>query len=212
MNDKIVNEDVNKTTLLKSHGIEILEWLRTFKSLEKNEGEWKLGTRILDEQLYQGFVDDREQWLEKKNDVIETNNNKLKEAEYLKYGSYRECEKNTPYEDKVKMFEINLGSMFYSPTLFIGHITKENLTDIYELLKNENVLVPQLPVFKYNGKVMSLSDGGRNTYEFGKYENLTASEISDYLNENYIVFIYTILNVKHGKGEELKYRTVVLLE
>lgn len=53
----------------KEKYVELLEWLRTFKSLEKKENCWVLGREISSEQLYEGYLIDRENWLKnKKND------------------------------------------------------------------------------------------------------------------------------------------------
>ena len=46
---------------LKINSIELLEWIRTFKSLEKKE-VWFLGHQISSEQLYEGYLNDREHW------------------------------------------------------------------------------------------------------------------------------------------------------
>lgn len=56
----------NLDNLLQINGIELLEWIRTFKSLEKKENEWILGRQISSEQLYEGYLNDREQWRKNK--------------------------------------------------------------------------------------------------------------------------------------------------
>jgi len=132
--------------------------------------------------------------------------------ENLDYEKYGKCKKDTPYDEKVKMFEDNISGMLHSAT-FIGQITKQNLSDAYELLKNENVLVPYLPIFKYNDKVMSMGTGEINDdFEHGKYAILTTNEITQFLENAYTVFLYTVFDTKYNTGDKLKYRCVVLDE
>jgi len=47
---------------LRIEAIELLEWIRTFKSLEKKQDYWELGHQISSEQLYEGYLNDREHW------------------------------------------------------------------------------------------------------------------------------------------------------
>ena len=47
---------------LRIESIELLEWIRTFKSLEKKQDYWELGRQISSEQLYEGYLNDREHW------------------------------------------------------------------------------------------------------------------------------------------------------
>jgi hypothetical protein len=47
---------------LQIEAIELLEWIRTFKSLEKKQDYWELGRKISSEQLYEGYLNDRERW------------------------------------------------------------------------------------------------------------------------------------------------------
>lgn len=147
--------------------------------------------------------------MEKYNDELK----KLgKEPLSLNYEEYGECKKETLYEDKVKRFEDNISAMLHS-AIFIGQITKENLSDAYMLLKNENVLVPHLPVFRYNDRVMCMATGeAHDDFEHGKYAILTANEINQFLEKGYVIFLYTVLDAKYNVGDKLKYRTVILGE
>jgi hypothetical protein len=78
---------------LRIESIELLEWLRTFNSLEKRENCWVLGREISSEQLYEGYLNDREQWLKNKNNVFE--------FDYIKMAT---CNKTDTYDEKVKRF------------------------------------------------------------------------------------------------------------
>ena len=105
------------------------------------------------------------------------------------YEKHGKCKKDTPYEEKVKIFENNVSFMLKNST-FIGQITKENLTDIYQLLKNKNLLVASLPIFRYSDKVFCFGTGTINdNFEHGKYATLTTYEINQFLENEYIVFL-----------------------
>lgn len=135
-----------------------------------------------------------------------------KEPLNLDYEEYGKCKKETPYEDKVKRFEDNISAMLHS-AMFIGQITKQNLSDAYELLKNENVLIPHLPIFRYNDRVMCMATGEvHDDFEHGKYAILTAKEITQFLENGYVIFLYTVFDTKYNIGDSLKYRTVILTE
>jgi len=131
----------------------------------------------------------------------------------LDYEKYGNCsKKDTTYDEKVKIFEDNVKIMMMSST-FIGQISKLNLGDMYELLKNDNILIAHLPIFRYNDRVMCFSKGEINDdYEHGKYKILTTNQIKKYLNENYLIFIYTVFDTEYEESEGLKYRTIILKE
>jgi hypothetical protein len=130
----------------------------------------------------------------------------------LDYEKYGKCKKDTPYDEKVKMFEDNISRMLTNST-FIGQITKQNLSDAYELLKNENVLVPYLPIFRYNDKVMCMGKGEiNNDFEHGKYAILTMNEITQFLEKGCTIFLYTVFDTKYNADDKLKYRCVILDE
>lgn len=130
----------------------------------------------------------------------------------LDYEKYGKCKKDTPYDEKIKMFEDNISGMLYNAT-FIGQITKQNLSDVYELLKNENVLVPYLNIFRYKDKVMCMGETPKNNnFEYGKYAILTTNEISQFLENGYTIFLYTVFDTKYNTDDKLKYRCVVLDE
>lgn len=130
----------------------------------------------------------------------------------LDYENYGKCRKDRPYDEKVKMFEVNVSSMLHSAT-FIGQITKQNLSDVYKLLKNENILVPYLNIFRYNDKVMCMASTPKNdNFEYGKYMILTTDEMTEFLEKGYTVFLYTVFDTKYNEGDKLKYRTVILNE
>jgi hypothetical protein len=96
---------------------------------------------------------------------------------------------------------------------FIGQITKENLTDIYQLLKNKNILVASLPIFRYSDKAFCFGTGKINDdFEHGKYATLTTNEINQFLEKGYIIFLYTILDTKYNKNDKFKYRTIIFKE
>ncbi|MGM0495968.1 MAG: hypothetical protein ACQERX_04825 [Bacillota bacterium] len=59
---KEFNDYMKHFSTKKEECIELLEWLRTFKSLEKRENCWVLGHEISSEQLYDGYLNDRKQW------------------------------------------------------------------------------------------------------------------------------------------------------
>lgn len=133
------------------------------------------------------------------------------ESDYEKYGILH---KNISYDEKVKTFESNVTSRLIS--MKIKSLTKEEHEDAYELLKNENVLVPNLPIFRYNGRVMSIpSDLKNENFDDGKYLILSASEIKKYLDSGYLVFLYCISDNIHNISEnnsELKYDTIVITD
>lgn len=120
--------------------------------------------------------------------------------------------KDTQYNEKVKIFEDNVSFMLKNST-FIGQITKENFNDIYQIIENKNLLVPSLPIFKYNDKVFCFSTGKINDdLEHGKYAILTTNEINQFLEEGYVIFLYTILDTKYNKGDDLKYKCIIFKE
>ncbi len=47
---------------LQAEAIEFAEWIRTFDSLEKKQGFWIIESQISSEDLYKGFLKDRERW------------------------------------------------------------------------------------------------------------------------------------------------------
>ena len=53
----------------KEECVEFLEWVREIKSLEKRDDKWVLGREISSEQLYVGYLTDRENWLRNKKNV-----------------------------------------------------------------------------------------------------------------------------------------------
>jgi hypothetical protein len=65
---KDFNDYVKHFPTKKEECVELLEWIRTFKSLEKKENCWVLGREISSEQLYDGYLNDREQWRKTKHD------------------------------------------------------------------------------------------------------------------------------------------------
>ena len=65
---KEFNDYIKHFLTKKEECVELLEWVRTFKSLEKKENCWVLGREISSEQLYEGYLNDREQWRKTKHD------------------------------------------------------------------------------------------------------------------------------------------------
>lgn len=47
---------------LQAEAVEFAEWIRTFDSLEKKQGFWIIESQISSEDLYKGFLKDRERW------------------------------------------------------------------------------------------------------------------------------------------------------
>lgn len=130
----------------------------------------------------------------------------------LDYEKYGKSKKGTTYDEKLKTFKEGVVSMLMNST-FIGQINEPNLNEMFELLKNKNVLVPHLPIFKYGDRVMCLAKGEINDdYEHGKYKILTVDDIKNYLKKDYLVFVYTVFDTKYVDGDKLKFRTVVLKE
>jgi len=61
----IKNPALNKSDVsgsLQAEAIEFAEWIRTFDSLEKKQGFWIIESQISSENLYKGFLKDRERW------------------------------------------------------------------------------------------------------------------------------------------------------
>lgn len=92
-----------------------------------------------------------------------------KEPLNLHYEKYGKCKKGISYNEKVKMFEDNVSAMLIG-SIFIGQITKEDFSDIYELLRNDNILIPYLPIFRYKDRVMCMATSeAHDDFEHGKY-------------------------------------------
>ena len=51
----------------KQRAIEFGEWLRTFELLLKQDKYWVLDCQISTEELYEGYLKDRERWLKNTN-------------------------------------------------------------------------------------------------------------------------------------------------
>lgn len=67
------------------------------------------------------------------------------------------------------------------------------LNDLYELLESVNILVPYMPIFEYNGKVMCFDKSPKNDdYRHGKYVILNVDEIKKYLSDNFIIMVNTV--------------------
>lgn len=112
-------------------------------------------------------------------------------------------------EEKTLAFKENIVSQL-SNLNNIGQITLSNLERIMSLLSHENVIVPYLPIFRYKGRVMSMGLSSNDNYEVGKHEILTVEQIQNYLDEDYIVFIYNVNDVKHEDNDNLTFVTKIL--
>lgn len=53
----------------KEECVEFLEYVRGIKSLEKRDDKWVLGREISSEQLYEGYLVDRERWIKNQKSV-----------------------------------------------------------------------------------------------------------------------------------------------
>jgi hypothetical protein len=117
---------------------------------------------------------------------------------------------NVTYEIKLKNFKQNLVYLFGN-SIFISQITEQNFENVFELLKNDNLLVAPLPVFRYYEKVFAMSNSDKiKTFDDGKYDKLTVDEIKKRLNDGYIVFIYNMVDNKYDNVNNFKFRTVTL--
>lgn len=63
------NEEQNKplqqplvSGSLRGEAIEFAEWIRTFDALDKKHGFWVLESQLSSEELYDGYLNDRERW------------------------------------------------------------------------------------------------------------------------------------------------------
>ena len=119
---------------------------------------------------------------------------------------------NMTYSDKLRILNENI-EFSLNKSMFLTKLTDINLNEIFELLKNENILITDLPVFKFKNKTMCFAKGEINDdYEHGKYEILTVSEIKKYLEKKYLIFIHTFFDMKYEIEDVLKYRAVILKE
>jgi len=117
---------------------------------------------------------------------------------------------NVTYEIKLKNFKQNLVYLFENST-FISQIIEQNFENVFELLKNDNLLVTPLPVFRYYEKVFGMSNGEKtHTFDDGKYDEITVDEIKKRLDDKYIVFIYNMVDGKYDNVNSFKFRTVTL--
>ena len=124
---------------------------------------------------------------------------------------YCVCCKGVPYDEKFNIFQENI-NMTLKNSPVNNSIIKQKLNDVYGVLKNKNVIVPHLPIFRYNNKLMSVIGRDNDNIKHGKTMILTVSDINRFLNKKYIVFLYNVLCVEYNKNNELKYRVVVLDE
>jgi len=56
---------LNKTDVsgsLQAEAVEFAEWIRTFDALDKKDGFWILESQLSSEELYKGFLRDKERW------------------------------------------------------------------------------------------------------------------------------------------------------
>lgn len=49
----------------KEQAVEFAAWIRTFNSLENKQQHWVIESEISDEELFNGYLKDRERWLSK---------------------------------------------------------------------------------------------------------------------------------------------------
>lgn len=112
-------------------------------------------------------------------------------------------------EHKVEVFKDNIISSLSNLTT-VGQITQENLNGVMELLNHENVIVCPLPIFRYKGRTMSFGESPNSTtYERGLYKVITVEEIKNYLDQDYLVFIYSFEDGEYEDKNNLKFRTIV---
>lgn len=52
----------NVSFSLQAEAVEFAEWIRAFESLERQHGFWVIEGQISSEDLYKGFLKDRERW------------------------------------------------------------------------------------------------------------------------------------------------------
>ena len=116
-----------------------------------------------------------------------------------------ECDINNTYDEKAKILKENIRILINNSS-FIEKFDTIDLDRIIDLLKNENLLVAGLPIVRYNNKVFCFSKTLVDDYEHGKYDLLTVDEIEKYLNDNYLVFIYTLSDTK---SDNIRYRVII---
>lgn len=129
------------------------------------------------------------------------------------------CKKTTPYDEKVKMFKENI-SFTLIGSIHSNQFTESDFNDVFKLIENENILIPPLPIFRYNNKVMCMSqpdikvhvDDSTRLISGYEYKTSTVDEIINYLDEGFLVFLYNILDKKYGEDEKIIYRYNILKE
>jgi hypothetical protein len=65
MNNLLQNPQSCQTDVsgsLQAEAVEFAEWIRTFDALDKKGGFWILESQLSSEELYKGFLRDRERW------------------------------------------------------------------------------------------------------------------------------------------------------
>lgn len=129
----------------------------------------------------------------------------------FKNENFTNCKKNENYDEKVKIF-IKNNKYEIEKSQRINKKNSVDFSEIYKLFYNKNIILPNLPIFRYEGITMCFASGEVNSYEYGKYEELTLIEIEKYLSEDYIIFIKSILDLNYRKNDQIKYKVVVLKE
>lgn len=114
------------------------------------------------------------------------------------------CKKGYPYEIKISHFNRLLFNVKIK--------NNEDLNKIYELIKNYNVIIAQLPLFEYNNKKIFFHKCMNKNYYEGKYKILDVKKIEKFLNKKYTIFIWTLNNPEHNQNEKLKFNTFLLKE
>ena len=122
------------------------------------------------------------------------------------------CDKSMSYNEKLEILSERINDTLNNSPLS-DRVNKENLDEIYNLLHNERVIVPQLaPIFNYENMFMSVIGRDDKDLKDGKTMILTVSEINNFLRGGCLVFIGYILCMDYFENDDLKYRVVVLDE
>lgn len=114
--------------------------------------------------------------------------------------AFGECEKGLKYEEKLMQFNENIASLLMMTTNTIV-FNKSDLNEAIKLINNDNVIVPNLPLFRYKGKVMTVTE-----------EKLNIDGIKKHLENNDLIFLYGVHDMEYSESDELKFRTLILNE
>lgn len=111
-------------------------------------------------------------------------------------------------EEKINFFEKSIQASLEN-RINVSEITKNSFNDLYVLFDNPNLMVAQLPIFRYNGKVYAFGIDQPDNVE---YLVVGVGEIEKYLEDGFTVVLYELNDEPYESYEEFKYRILKINE